>query len=183
MVTNPKQLSSIEQGLHHSSRLTLRKTREQDWPNYLSLLSDPTVTRLCFDPPEEPAIRERFEADLQPWAVESEQWLSFSIIETDTSSYVGTIGLKVLGGEAEVGFLLVPEFQGKGYATEALESIKDIAGRIGVAMLIARITEGNVGSVRVVEKCGFVLVGGFEGKIEILGVEYTDLKFYLELEV
>lgn len=59
-------------------------------------------------------------------------------------------------GTAEVGYWIAPEYWGKGYATEALHLVCEIAFvRYNLRRLYARVRANNVGSQRVLEKNGF----------------------------
>ena len=61
---------------------------------------------------------------------------------------------------AEVGFLLTPGAQGKGYGTESLRAVCDYAFTTGgLRRLTACVTEGNQASRHVLEKVGFILEG------------------------
>jgi RimJ/RimL family protein N-acetyltransferase len=55
------------------------------------------------------------------------------------------------------GYVLAKEAWGKGFATEALTAIVEVATRIGVSRLFAVCHAEHLPSRRVLEKCGFVL--------------------------
>ena len=59
-------------------------------------------------------------------------------------------------GEREVGYWIGTEHWGRGVATAALEAFLDV---VDERPLVAHVVEHNVGSTRVLEKCGFALVG------------------------
>jgi RimJ/RimL family protein N-acetyltransferase len=60
-------------------------------------------------------------------------------------------------GEREVGYWIEGEYCGKGVATEALSQF---LGRVEVRRpLYAAVARHNVGSIRVLEKCGFTILG------------------------
>ena len=59
-------------------------------------------------------------------------------------------------GEREVGYWLGKEFWGKGIATQALAEFLEI---IKTRPLYAHVVKHNIGSRRVLEKCGFVVSG------------------------
>ena len=57
----------------------------------------------------------------------------------------------------EVGYWIGREFWGRGIATQALALLlREVTER----PLYARVAESNVGSIRVLEKCGFTTIGG-----------------------
>ncbi|MBK8823886.1 MAG: GNAT family N-acetyltransferase [Anaerolineales bacterium] len=56
----------------------------------------------------------------------------------------------------EVGYWLGKEFWGKGIATKALAEFLDI---VKIRPLFAHVVKHNIGSQRVLQKCGFVIAG------------------------
>jgi len=58
--------------------------------------------------------------------------------------------------EAVAGYVLAMDAWGKGYATEALTAMIEVAARLGVTRLSALCHPDHRLSQRVLEKCGFV---------------------------
>jgi len=109
--------------------------------------------------------------------LESKHWLCLSILEKMNGKFVGISGFKLNQNVAEVGFLLLPIYQGLGYATESLLAVRNYAKRIGIKELSARITKGNSASVHVIEKCGFMYKAEHERAVCINQKMYNDLEF------
>ena len=84
-----------------------------------------------------------------------ERWL-WVVIERATEAVIGDIGFHgpVTGTHTvELGYLILPEAQGQGYATEAALALRDwAAGRPGVERIIVRIAHANANSLRVAAK-------------------------------
>ncbi len=59
-------------------------------------------------------------------------------------------------GEREVGYWLGKEYWGKGIATQALAEFLET---IKIRPLYAHVAKHNIGSRRVLEKCGFIVCG------------------------
>jgi RimJ/RimL family protein N-acetyltransferase len=78
-------------------------------------------------------------------------------------------------GEREVGYWLGREFWGKGIATEAL---RQFLGVVTTRPLFAHVAKHNIGSRRVLEKCGFTVIG--DDKYFNIGNEEVD-EFVLRL--
>jgi RimJ/RimL family protein N-acetyltransferase len=76
----------------------------------------------------------------------------------------------------EVGYWLGREFWGKGIATEAL---RQFLGVVKTRPLFAHVAKHNIGSRRVLEKCGFIVIG--EDKYFNIGNEEVE-EFMLRLE-
>jgi RimJ/RimL family protein N-acetyltransferase len=60
---------------------------------------------------------------------------------------------------AATGYVLARDAWGRGYATEALRAVVEIARGASVVRLYALCHPDNAASVRVLEKCGFTLEG------------------------
>ena len=109
-----------------TKRLTLAPLNESDKSLFIQLCMDPEVMEHCYDPSTLEEAEAGFEAFAQPWDSNSHDWLCFGITETNSGDKVGNISIKILDHKArtaEVGFLLSPNKQGKGYAFEALEAV------------------------------------------------------------
>lgn len=64
-------------------------------------------------------------------------------------------------GTVQIGYSVLPEFQRRGFATEMVNGIVAwAAAHLEVNRLIAETEWANPGSVRVLEKAGFVATGG-----------------------
>ena len=81
------------------------------------------------------------------------------IVVRDTGLVVGYAGVDrfELHGEEELelGYRLVPEARGLGYATEASAALLDVARTSFAGTIFAIIHEGNAASTRTIDKLGF----------------------------
>ena len=92
---------------------------------------------------------------------------------------MGVTGFNLADGVAEIGYLLLPCFHGQGYATESLEALLVWSKNIDeINSFNAVVTKGNVGSERVLEKCGFNLLRIEKNAYEIRGQLYDDDHIY-----
>jgi RimJ/RimL family protein N-acetyltransferase len=69
----------------------------------------------------------------------------------------------------ELGYVISPKFQGKGFATEAVQACMDELFRMGFQRITAGFFQGNDASRRVMEKCGMHKID-LEDDIEYKGV-------------
>ena len=84
--------------------------------------------------------------------------------------FCGSIGLRWQPGTPElppyclghIGYGVVPWKQRRGYATEALRQMLPLATEVGLPYAEITTDPGNIGSQRVIENCGGVLVEHFE---------------------
>ena len=89
----------------------------------------------------------------------------------------GNLLLFERGGKRQVGYWIGREFWGKGLATKALaELLTEVTER----PLYAYAATSNIGSMRVLEKCGFTLVGRETEFNERLGEEIEEALYVLE---
>jgi len=82
-------------------------------------------------------------------------------------------------GEREIGYWLGKEYWGKGIATRALEEfLKSVETR----PLYAHVAKHNIGSRRVLEKCGFTISGEDRFFSEIFGKDIDEFILTLDQE-
>ena len=92
------------------------------------------------------------------------EWYAIWMIEKKDGTRVGDLCFKGLGesGAAEIGYGILEECQGQGYATEAVQAVCRWAFRHAkVKSLEAETDAGNMASQKVLEKCGFLSNGSF----------------------
>jgi [ribosomal protein S5]-alanine N-acetyltransferase len=118
--------------------------------------SDPDVTRYLGWP------RHRSLADTEAFLkFSSEEWERwpggpYVIRQRNTGALIGATGLGFESQSMAVtGYVFAKDAWGKGYATEALAAVVDIARRIELAQLYALCHPEHQASWRVLEKCGF----------------------------
>jgi ribosomal-protein-alanine N-acetyltransferase len=94
----------------------------------------------------------------------ADSWtLGFSLMHLESDTVVGMCGFKGppdADGVVEIAYGVAPEYQGKGYATEAAQAMTDYAFRRGKVRVVRAHTrpEPNA-STRVLTKCGFRRIG------------------------
>jgi RimJ/RimL family protein N-acetyltransferase len=146
-----------------TERLRLRGHRVSDFAACTAMWADPVVTRYISGRPftaEE--VWARLLRYVGHWTL-----LGFGfwlIEEKDSGAFVGEAGLAEfqrdidppIQGIPEVGWVLSPQFHGKGYATEAVRAAVAWGDtRFDRARTVCLIHPDNLASVRVAEKCGY----------------------------
>ena len=94
------------------------------------------------------------------------EWYAIWIIELSDGTHIGDLCFKGLdsNGVAEIGYGILEEYQGRGYATEAVEAaLRWAFQNPNVTAIEAETEDDNAASKRVLEKCGF-LANGIIGK-------------------
>lgn len=92
------------------------------------------------------------------------EWYAVWIIESKDGTKAGSLCFKGLsdGGSAEIGYGILQNCRGQGYATEAVcAAVSWALSQPGVICVEAETEPDNTASRRVLEKCGFVLTGTF----------------------
>lgn len=160
-----------------TKRLELRKISEDHRVYFFKLLSDPELLRYISDTPSQEEIEFQFQSRLKAWNFESQNWFTLSVFEKASGNFVGVNGFKHQDGCASVGFIFLPDYQGLGYATKSLSAICELTQHLGLKELGANITKGNTASIKVVEKCGFILSNESLGTVTIGDKIFNDLEY------
>jgi RimJ/RimL family protein N-acetyltransferase len=103
-------------------------------------------------------IPEQLRRDVET-AREDSAWIKM-IVPDGTAQVAGTVTLYVRDGTSEIGWMVLPEFQGRGLASEAVRVVLGLAradGRWGPIHAFPRTT--NAASNAICRSCGFSLVG------------------------
>lgn len=159
-------------------RLLLTPFEPSDWAFFRSLREDRDIMRFMASIASEKETRRVFAARLTAQH-------TFVIRTHDDDTPLGDIGLHVSAEfreEADIGYTVISQAQGRGIASEALRAVCDYAfNQVGVKAVNAYVLADNIGSVRVLEKTGFVRTQVLEKAYEIDGVKYDDWAYRLEL--
>jgi predicted acetyltransferase len=70
-----------------------------------------------------------------------------------------SLEVSLLRSRGHIGFVVLPEYRLRGYATEMLQRSLPIAKQAGLKRIVVTCDEGNIGSQKTIERCG----GIFEG--------------------
>jgi RimJ/RimL family protein N-acetyltransferase len=96
-----------------------------------------------------------------------------AVSDSGTGALAGLGGLVIMRGaeEGEIWYLVDPDFQGKGIATEAAKRLLDFGfGELGLHRIRASALPENPASGRVLEKAGMRKEGFLLGNLKIHGV-------------
>ena len=157
-----------------TARLTLRRGRIEDLDAIHAVLGNSEATRYWSTPPHASLERSR-------------EWLQ-SMIDAPadlSDDYVVEFEGRVIGKAGcwrlpEIGFILHPDYWGRGLVREALEAlIPRIFSKFPIDALAADVDPRNVASLRLLKGLGFVETGRAKGTWQ-LGEELCD-SVYLAL--
>lgn len=144
-------------------RLVLRPVEATDAAAFLTWRSRPDVMRFMYQAPWTPEIAE---AKLAEWSTSRALAKAGDAVQVAIArlrhpeSLIGELMLKRAEGEsqAEIGWTLHPDAQGRGYATEAAGALLHLAfGQLGFHRAFARLDEENLPSARLCARLGMRL--------------------------
>lgn len=103
-------------------------------------------------------------------------YADWGITLKDEGAFIGTVGFADFDFEnniGEVGYVLNPSYQGKGYMTEAVNAVLSVAFvRIGLDKVVLRIMEENRASIRLAKRLGFSLERIGEQPLNVKGEDH-----------
>jgi len=154
-----------------TARLRLRRSVVADAEAISAYRSDPNVHRMQgWDRTDPEGVRNEIEEMDGRNPGEVGGWVQFTVEDGSDGSLVGDVGLSPADGEPgviKVGYTIDPRFQGRGYATEAVEALVDYAfGTLDANVVRAYAGAENAPSIRVMEKVGMRLIERFHGEDE-----------------
>lgn len=155
-------------------RLTLREVRDEDLPLLFEQWADPVAVHMAaFTAPD----HMEWEAFERRWSrLRADDTLLNRAIVVD-DDVAGTIGSWGDPGEREVTYWIGRPYWGRGIATGALGAFLAVDRS---RPLQARVAADNVGSRRVLEKCGFRVVATERAVAEARSAEIEELVLRLE---
>jgi RimJ/RimL family protein N-acetyltransferase len=144
----------------HTERLTLRPFEEGDLQALYAMQSDDEVVRYLYhDVRSLDEVRSSLARKMAGVSVATEgDGVTAAVALRDTGELVADISLWLLSeghAQGEVGFVVHPAHQRKGYATEATRPMLDFAfSTMGLHRVCGRLEARNIASARVFEKLG-----------------------------
>lgn len=148
--------------------ISLRPVLLDDLPTFFEHQRDPEGVRMAAFTAKDPEDRAAFDAHWR-WILNNEDILARAILVD--GALAGTVSSYGPAHKKEITYWLGREYWGRGIATAALrEFLKEQTTR----PLYARAAKDNVGSLRVLEKCGFAIIGEDRGYASGRGEEIEE---------
>jgi len=160
-----------------TTRLIFDKFKKSDFINYFSLVKNPDVMRMITGKPlSEEEARSKFSTILQVNKAHKEIGY-FIVRKLADQQFIGLAKIVITQEkEAEIGYSLLPEHWGKGYASEiSVELVRYSQEQEYINTLIAIIDPENGASRKILQKSNFKLER--TGTIEGLAAEFYRLDF------
>jgi RimJ/RimL family protein N-acetyltransferase len=148
-----------------TERLLLRQWQQKDFEPYAEYYADEEMARYVGGRSDRPNAWRRMASLIGHWVLRGYGY--WAVEEMKTGEFVGCVGLWFPEGwpELELGYWLMRDMQGKGYATEAAVKAREYAFEVLQAdTLVSYIHPDNEPSKRVAERLG----ARYENTIELL---------------
>lgn len=153
--------------------IRLRDVTIRDLDVLFEFGKDPEAVRMAAFTHKDPSDRAAFDRHWQRLLADAS--IRTRVVEAK-GSVLGSVASFLLEGQREVTYWIGREHWGKGIATAALAALLEIDQ---TRPIYAYIANGNAGSRRVLEKCGFSIVGEERWFDDALGAEIEE--YQLEL--
>jgi RimJ/RimL family protein N-acetyltransferase len=137
-----------------TERLMLRPHRMDDFPPFAAFFAS-DASRYVGGPIPLPRCWHGFAGDVGAWELLG--FGNWAIEERATGAFAGQVGLNrpPYFPEAEIGWLLMPGFEGRGYATEAALAARAFAyGTLGWQTAVSYIDRDNARSIALARRIG-----------------------------
>lgn len=142
-----------------TQRLHLRPLGEADEQLYCRIYTDPELMKHISAPLTLQAAQRSFGVACRQamWPTDRPWWV---ISERGIHTDIGLLGLVRRDAVAEIGVLMFGQWQGRGFATEAIRALTDLAfGDPGLAMLVLDHAADNGAMLALMEKLDFLRDG------------------------
>ena len=166
-----------------SNRLLLRRTTHEDADGMIALRGTPETMKYL----PRPLLKTQLEAldfiNRTDTMINANQGINWTIALNGNPQLIGTAGIYRIQPEhhrAETGYMVLPEYQGKGIATEAIDLMLQYAfNQLQFHSMQAVIDPANAASERVLQKNGFVKEAHFLENEYYNGVYYDSVIYSL----
>ena len=137
--------------------LTLREVESSDLETFYEHQLDPEAIRMAAFIFRDPKDKAAFDAHWDKILKSSQNINRTIVAEGQVAGYIACFP----GGEnLEVTYWIGREFWGRGLATQALKKMLQL---VVDRPIFARVATDNIGSIRVLQKCGFKIIGKNKG--------------------
>lgn len=154
--------------------IQLRDTEEIDLPLYFDWQRDPVANQMAAFTAKDPNDRNAFMAHWSKILNDDSVVKKTIVFE---GRVVGSIAQFEMFGQPSVAYWIAREHWGQGFATEA---VSQLLREVTIRPLYARAAKDNVGSLRVLEKCGFKVLRSEKGFAESRGREIEEVVLELK---
>ena len=152
------------------NELVLRNVVNDDLPIFFEYQLDQEANSMAAFTAKDPTNQEAFMAHWHRILADQTNIIQTIIVNGQVA---GSVSSYAEEGKPEVTYWLGKEYWGKGIATRALKEF--LAQKNQIRPIYARVAKDNLGSRRVLEKCGFKIIGESKGFANARGQEIEEL--------
>ncbi|MGE5580511.1 MAG: GNAT family N-acetyltransferase [Bacillota bacterium] len=146
-----------------TERLRLRRIAMDDADDMFAMRHDPRMHTYTDTKPDETIDDTRTYIGKMNAGVDAGKWIIWAMEHKVTGRVIGSISIWNLNEErqsGELGFGIVPSHQGQGLMREALQRVTGFGFQaMNLDILEAYTEQGNLPSLKLLERCGFSEVG------------------------
>ena len=166
-----------------TERLLLRKFKIEDAPEFFRQRTNDEVWKYI-DKPKTQNVEEALELIKKILAAfENNEGIAWVMELKESKKNIGNISFWRIEKEnhrAEIGYLLVPEYWGKGIMKEAIDAVVDYGfKKIKIHSIEANVNPLNKASIKLLNKAGFTQEGYFKENYFFNGKFYDSVIFSL----
>lgn len=169
-----------------SERLILREFIEEDFEQFYSVFSNQQVMRYALrevsrNPEDKRSYFDEILCHNQ--TKEGRGGYEFAVLLASTGAFVGFADVEVTlqndhGGCGEIGYFLLPDYWGKGFATEIANTLLEFCfTAIGLHRVCASCNAANHASEHVMQKVGMTKEGEFDQVRFKFGTWHNELRY------
>ncbi|WP_163937287.1 GNAT family N-acetyltransferase [Paraferrimonas sp. SM1919] len=142
-------------------RLQMRHFTANDAADVYPFLADPLVTKYTGDGIVVTSVQDALNVITNIWLKEYAQYGygRYALIHKADNKVIGFCGIKFETeiNANDIGYRLLPEYWGKGLATEAVAALLEyVQNQLTISQLVAEVDMNNIASQKVLQKLGFI---------------------------
>lgn len=165
-----------------SERLFLRPGWPEDWHELQSRISDSRVARNLAQVPWPYSAEDARQFTSRPQDARCPHFLITLPTSTHAAEIIGCVGLARIDDQTELGYWIVRQHWGNGYAAEALRAVIGLARTLGHRRLVAGHFADNPAAGHVLHKVGFRPTGLVRQRFSLAqGAQAASIEHGLEL--
>jgi len=154
--------------------ITLRPVLSGDLEVFFRNQLDPQANRMAAFTSKDPSDRQAFDAHWEKIMADKTVFIRTILVD---GKVVGSVLKYEMMGDSEVSYWIDRQYWGQGITTTALQSfLEELTAR----PLFGRAAADNLGSIRVLEKCGFQKIGVEKGFANARGEEIEEVVMRLD---
>lgn len=164
-----------------TERLFLRGIRMSDAESMFKYRSNPKIYKFqSWKPQSLHDVKDFISNKISKEPDRPGTWFQMGIFIKNKEEMIGDLGINFIsdGRQCEIGYTLALEYQGKGYATEALEAVIDyLFHNLNKHRIIASVDPRNEKSIKLLERIGMRKEAHFKKSV-FMNEEWTDDLIY-----